>query len=297
LAARALPRSIAKGFQKLVANVGLGRAGIVMGLEVSRLARNCADWHRLIELCGTRNTLILDEDGVYEPTAFNDRLLLGLKGTMSEAETYLIRARLRGGILNKKISIDMVQRRPVDRPCTWIGMPVEAAARGLCGYFGVGDVGELTERLDDDITPVDFPYHSPCADAIHAAFDFSRTGLIDNEQRTLNSPGFFRDITDTARIEEFEWPDPERHIDPRACKAAVVFAHGKWFWHESDTKARGADEILDMLRTCRERKANFVLNAAPTNRGLLRECDVERLAEIGECALRNDCISDHLPDS
>jgi DNA invertase Pin-like site-specific DNA recombinase len=85
-----------EGFQKLVAEVGLGRAGIVMGLEVSRLARNCADWHRLIEICAMTRTLILDEDGIYDPTEFNDRLLLGLKGTMSEAETYLIRARLRG---------------------------------------------------------------------------------------------------------------------------------------------------------------------------------------------------------
>ena len=90
-----------EGFQKLVAQVSLGRAGIVMGLEVSRLARNCADWHRLIEMCAMNHTLILDEDGIYNPTEFNDRLLLGLKGTMSEAETYLIRARLRGGILNK----------------------------------------------------------------------------------------------------------------------------------------------------------------------------------------------------
>jgi len=90
-----------QGFQKLVAEVGLGRAGIVMGLEVSRLARNCADWHRLIEICALAGTLILDEDGVYDPASFNDRLLLGLKGTMSEAEIHLMRARLRGGILNK----------------------------------------------------------------------------------------------------------------------------------------------------------------------------------------------------
>ncbi len=88
-------------FQKLVAAVGLGRAGIVMGLEVSRLARNCADWHRLIEICGIAATLILDEDGIYDPANFNDRLLLGLKGTMSEAETHLLKARLSGGILNK----------------------------------------------------------------------------------------------------------------------------------------------------------------------------------------------------
>lgn len=90
-----------EGFQRLVADVGLGKAGIVMGLEVSRLARNCADWHRLLEICALTHTLILDEDGLYDPGHFNDRLLLGLKGTMSEAELHVLKARLLGGVLNK----------------------------------------------------------------------------------------------------------------------------------------------------------------------------------------------------
>jgi DNA invertase Pin-like site-specific DNA recombinase len=90
-----------EGFQRLVSDVGMGHAGIVMGLEVSRLARNNADWHRLLEICALADTLILDEDGVYDPASFNDRLLLGLKGTMSEAELHVLKARLRGGILNK----------------------------------------------------------------------------------------------------------------------------------------------------------------------------------------------------
>ena len=90
-----------EGFQRLVSDVGMGQAGIVMGLEVSRLARNNADWHRLLEICALADTLILDEDGVYDPTSFNDRLLLGLKGAMSEAELHVLKARLRGGILNK----------------------------------------------------------------------------------------------------------------------------------------------------------------------------------------------------
>jgi DNA invertase Pin-like site-specific DNA recombinase len=90
-----------EGFQRLVSEVGLGRAGIVMGLEVSRLARNNADWHRLLEICALADTLILDEDGVYDPSSFNDRLLLGLKGAMSEAELHVLKARLRGGVLNK----------------------------------------------------------------------------------------------------------------------------------------------------------------------------------------------------
>jgi DNA invertase Pin-like site-specific DNA recombinase len=90
-----------EGFQRLVADVGLGKAGIVLGLEVSRLARNNADWHRLLEICALTSTLICDEDGLYDPADFNDRLLLGLKGTMSEAELHFIRARLRGGQLSK----------------------------------------------------------------------------------------------------------------------------------------------------------------------------------------------------
>jgi DNA invertase Pin-like site-specific DNA recombinase len=90
-----------EGFQRLVADVGLGKAGIVLGLEVSRLARNNADWHRLLEICALAGTLICDEDGLYDPADFNDRLLLGLKGTMSEAELHFIRARLQGGILSK----------------------------------------------------------------------------------------------------------------------------------------------------------------------------------------------------
>ena len=89
------------GFQHLVSEVALGHAGIVLGLEVSRLARNNADWHRLLELAALTHTLILDEDGIYDPSHFNDRLLLGLKGTMSEAELHVLKARLQGGIRNK----------------------------------------------------------------------------------------------------------------------------------------------------------------------------------------------------
>ncbi len=101
------------GFQQLVAEVGMGRAGIVLGLEVSRLARNSTDWHRLLELCALTDTLILDEDGIYDPACFNDRLLLGLKGTMSEAELHVLRARLRGGLLNKARRGELRCRLPV----------------------------------------------------------------------------------------------------------------------------------------------------------------------------------------
>lgn len=101
------------GFQRLVAEVSMGRAGIVLGLEVSRLARNNADWHRLLEICALSRTLILDEDGLYDPGNFNDRLLLGLKGTMSEAELHLLKARLIGGQLSKARRGELVMSLPV----------------------------------------------------------------------------------------------------------------------------------------------------------------------------------------
>jgi DNA invertase Pin-like site-specific DNA recombinase len=89
------------GFQFVIAQAGLGHAGAVLSLEVSRLARSCSDWHRLIEVCALTDTLVIDEEGVYDPSQYNDRLLLGLKGAMSEAELHWLRSRLLGGKLEK----------------------------------------------------------------------------------------------------------------------------------------------------------------------------------------------------
>ena len=93
-AASALDRP---GFQRLVAEVGLGHVGLVLGIEVSRLARSCRDWHQLLEMCALFDTLIADADGLYDPSTYNDRLLLGLKGTMSEAELRILKARMHEG--------------------------------------------------------------------------------------------------------------------------------------------------------------------------------------------------------
>ena len=101
------------GFARLTSEVALAHVGIVLGLEVSRLARNNADWYRLLELCGITDTLIGDNDGVYHPALFNDRLLLGLKGTMSEAELHILRARLDGGIRNKAARGELRRGLPV----------------------------------------------------------------------------------------------------------------------------------------------------------------------------------------
>ncbi|MCZ7663133.1 MAG: recombinase family protein [Thermoleophilia bacterium] len=102
-----------EGFQQLVAAVGMGEVGVVLGLEVSRLARSSSDWHRLLEICALSDTLILDEDGLYNPAHFNDRLLLGLKGTMSEAELHVLRARLIGGQRAKASRGELEVKLPV----------------------------------------------------------------------------------------------------------------------------------------------------------------------------------------
>jgi DNA invertase Pin-like site-specific DNA recombinase len=106
------------GFQRLVAEVGLGNVGLVLGVEMSRLARSCRDWHQLLEICSLFDTLIADADGVYDPANYNDRLLLGLKGTMSEAELHILKARMlagrkakaRRGELGKAVPMGYVRR-------------------------------------------------------------------------------------------------------------------------------------------------------------------------------------------
>ena len=105
--------SAREGFKSLVADVGLGRVGIILGIEVSRLARNNADWYQLLDLCAVTDTLIADGDGIYHPADFNDRLVLGLKGTMSEAELHLIRHRLTAGLHHKAAKGELRQGVPV----------------------------------------------------------------------------------------------------------------------------------------------------------------------------------------
>src|SRR6266545_2554694 len=122
-------------FESLVADVALGQVGIILALEVSRLARDNAAWYRLLDLAGACDTLVADADGVYHPGLFNDRLVLGMKGIMSEAELHVLRARLEGGIRNKAARGEL--RR---------GLPV-----GL--VWGEGD-GEIGWHPDEAVTGV-----------------------------------------------------------------------------------------------------------------------------------------------
>jgi excisionase family DNA binding protein len=120
------------GFQRLVAEVGLGHVGLVLGIEVSRLARSCRDWHQLLEMCALFDTLIGDTDGVYDASDFNDRLLLGLKGTMSEAELHLLKARMHEGCRAKAARGELVIGLPrgyVQRPSGEVALDPDEQVR------------------------------------------------------------------------------------------------------------------------------------------------------------------------
>jgi len=114
-------------FQQLVAEVALGRAGLVMGLEASRLARSNSDWYQLLDLCGVTGTLIADGDGIYDPAASSDRLVLGLKGTISEAELHLIKGRLIAGMRHKAAKGELRVALPAGLEYDPAGQPVLSA--------------------------------------------------------------------------------------------------------------------------------------------------------------------------
>jgi len=101
------------GFQRLLAEVTLDHVGLVLGIEMSRLARSCKDWHQLLELCALFGTLLADQDGLYDPRQYNDRLLLGLKGTLSEAELHMLRQRMHEGRLNKARRGELFNHAPI----------------------------------------------------------------------------------------------------------------------------------------------------------------------------------------
>ncbi len=102
-----------QGFQQLLAEVSLDHVGLVLGIEMSRLARSCKDWYQLLELCAVFHTLLADQDGLYDPTNYNDRLLLGLKGTMSEAELHILQGRLNQGRLSKARRGELLSHPPI----------------------------------------------------------------------------------------------------------------------------------------------------------------------------------------
>lgn len=166
------------GFAQMTAQVALGHVGIVLGLEVSRLARNNADWYRLLDLCGATDTLIGDADGIYHPGLFNDRLVLGLKGTMSEAELHVLRARLNGGIRNKAARGEL--RR---------GLPV--------GFVWGDEDGEILFHSDEAVTG-----------AVRTVFErFAEMGSARQVWLWFRSQGLSFPLQ-SSTLEEIRWVTP-----------------------------------------------------------------------------------------
>ncbi len=166
------------GFTIMTTQVALGQVGLILSIEVSRVARNNADWYRLLDLCAVTDTLIGDEDGLYHPGLFNDRLLLGLKGTMAEAELHVIRARLEGGIRNKAARGEL--RR---------GLPV--------GFIWGEDDGEIRFHPDQAVTG-----------AIHSVFEkFTEMGSVRQVWLWFRSQGLCFPLQSNT-LPEIRWVSP-----------------------------------------------------------------------------------------
>jgi DNA invertase Pin-like site-specific DNA recombinase len=188
------------GFTMMTTQVALGQVGLILSIEVSRVARNNADWYRLLDLCSVTDTLIGDEDGLYHPGLFNDRLLLGLKGTMAEAELHVIRARLEGGIRNKAARGEL--RR---------GLPV--------GFIWGEQDGEILMHPDQAVTG-----------AIHTVFEkFVQMGSVRQvwlwfQSKKLHFP------LQTSTLPEIEWVTPSYHAIHSVLKNPVyagAYVYGK----------------------------------------------------------------------
>ena len=225
-----------EGFQHLVAEVSLGRAGIVLGLECSRLARNSADWHQLLELCGMTGTLICDEDGLYDPRDFNDRLLLGMKGQLSEAELHFIKARLRGGQLSKARRGELIMPLPV-------GLVYDAAGHVILDPDTAirGAVAHLFATFEATGSA------TACVKAFHAA------GLLF-PWRHLKGP----------RKGETDWKPLAHHAVLRVLhnpRYAGCFTYGR-HRYQALPAAQGGKEIR-RLRLPREEWISFIPGAHP----------------------------------
>lgn len=148
--------------------------------------------------------------------------------------------------------IRTIEKKPVDRPACWLGVPHPHSVPALLEHFGVETLHELKLAIGDDIYTVEVPYRSPNASAIYAAFDWYKDGEVDAVERTLTSPGFFYESEDPADVDKFDWPDPAKYIDKDECRALVEQAPGDkavlgmiWSAHFQDTCAAfGMDKAL-----------------------------------------------------
>jgi DNA invertase Pin-like site-specific DNA recombinase len=198
------------GFQRLLAEVGLDHVGIIFGLEMSRLARSNKDWHQLLELCAIFRTLLADQDGVYDPTDYNDRLLLGLKGTMSEAELHILRSRMYQGLLNKAQRGEIFNHAPI-------------------GYIKTAK-GEFAIDPDEQVQGV-----------VRLIFDqFDRLGTLQGVLRYLVANGIRMPVRPHhgATRGELEWHRPNRVTLQNLLRRPLYAGYYRWGHRQVDPRRK-----------------------------------------------------------
>ncbi|MHC4873118.1 MAG: uroporphyrinogen decarboxylase family protein [Planctomycetota bacterium] len=169
-----------------------------------------------------------------------------------------------------------INREKTDRPASWLGMPTGEALPALFSYFKVEDISSLKKKINDDIFPIEVPYHHPPANHVACAFDFAKKSDNDYEERTLTAPGFFEDVSDLDSVDSFPWPDPSEHMDSVECEKAVASAPQEfallgvmWSAHFQDACAAfGMETALvkmvtepDLFRAVIDRIVEFYLKA------------------------------------
>jgi DNA invertase Pin-like site-specific DNA recombinase len=265
------------GFAKMTAEVALGRAGVILSIEVSRVARGNADWYRLLDLCGVTDTLIGDEDGLYHPGLHNDRLLLGLKGTMAEAELHVLRARLNGGILNKARRGELRRGLPIG--LVWgeedgeiLFDPDEAVTGAIQTVFEkFAELGSarrvwlwfLSEKLSLPLKPrgaVDIQWAPPTYHAIYGilthpgyagAYTYGRT----RQERYVDEAGHVRKRVRILPLSEWKVLIPDHHEgfinwETYEMNRARINSNTRPKPHQAGGAVREGTALLQGLATC-----------------------------------------------
>ena len=204
------------GFQRLVAEVGLGHVGLVLGIEMSRLARSCRDWHQLLEICALFDTLIADADGVYDPANYNDRLPLGLKGTMSEAELHILQARMLAGRNTKARRGELGKPLPMRylrRPSGEAALDPGEQAQGV-----IRMAFELFERFRTVSGVLRYLVENDIKMPVRLMNINTRTQIIDALGKNPNARSVARQIGDVSHVSVWKIAKDER-IELAAGKA------------------------------------------------------------------------------
>jgi DNA invertase Pin-like site-specific DNA recombinase len=273
-----------EGFQKLTADVALGKIGIILGYEASRVARNCADWHRLLELCALFDTLIGDADGIYHPRDFNDRLLLGLKGTMSEAELHSLRLRLDAGRLSKAKRGALVHHLPTGLVRTPEGEVIFDPDVSVCDrirfvlhrYLELGNV----QRVLQDLVRHELRLPRRQTSGLYAGQTLWKEPSTSALYSIIKNPAYAGAFAYGRRI-----ADPTRQIPSRRSSGRIRRPSSEWIALVKDIYPAYItwsefERIQDMLKENRQRMQEQFAPKRAVRRG---EALLSGLVHCGRC--------------